>query len=604
MSVMRENSVLRGDAPSFRRATVVIDQPMSPPVWAVLQRELLRANQAACEAFFDYYFDTRGFLRCIPRWGGDDGPDDAIENLADWPVLHALGASDTILEMAQLAWEGHVEQYTEAKTTEVPFARDGMYYKEFPTICDWLHNGESMSVFNMLGLSDPYAPNFEKRVRRFAGFYMDEDPQAPNYDPERRLIRSMYTGSRGPMLRKATALDWAGDPIEVEDRFYLLHGERNYQEMLDHFKDYNDVAGDHPLNMGATSLVLNAYLLTGEEKYRAWLVDYADAWVERTEANNGIVPSNVGLDGSIGGECGGRWYGGVYGWGFSTIDPRHGQWAHRNLTHWAYRGWGNTLMATGDLRYVDIWRTVLQNVNANAREEDGVTLFPHMYGPHTAEPAEAGWYHYTEQPFNHGALDIYYWSMQEADRARVADDPWVRFLQGEYDDYPVEAMTGDFERIRSRVESGVTRENLTLDTRLSDNPNPFNPATVATLVKLMWGGLPTGISGFPLQARLRYFDPVRRRAGLPQDVAALVTGMDADSVTVTLVNLNQTQARRVEVQGGGYGEHLIQAITIDHEEMPVNGTHFPVYLAPGCGHTLHIRMARWASQPTMIFPWD
>ena len=37
---------------------------------------------------------------------------------------------------------------------------------------------------------------------------MDEDPQAKNYDPERKLIRSMFNGSRGPLLREATA--WTG----------------------------------------------------------------------------------------------------------------------------------------------------------------------------------------------------------------------------------------------------------------------------------------------------------------------------------------------------------------------------------------------------------
>ena len=84
---------------------------------------------------------------------------------------------------------------------------------------DWLHNGEGLTVFNLKGLSNPDDPAFERRVRRFAGFYMNEDPQAPNYDPKHKIIRSLFNGSRGPLLRKATALDWAGDPIEVENRF-------------------------------------------------------------------------------------------------------------------------------------------------------------------------------------------------------------------------------------------------------------------------------------------------------------------------------------------------------------------------------------------------
>jgi hypothetical protein len=105
------------------------------------------------------------------------------------------------------AWEGHLKQYTEAKTVEVPFARDGMYYREFPVTFDWLHNGESMSVYGLQGLGNPYDAEFRRRARHYAGLYMDEDPLAKNYDSEHKVIRSMFNGSRGPLMRKATALD-------------------------------------------------------------------------------------------------------------------------------------------------------------------------------------------------------------------------------------------------------------------------------------------------------------------------------------------------------------------------------------------------------------
>src|ERR1051325_3374445 len=97
-----------------------ITSPMAPPRWAVLERELLDTNTRACRAFFEKYFDERGFLRCVERWGGDDGPDDAMESCIDWPILHALGADDSVLEMVDLAWEGHLRQYTLARTKEVP----------------------------------------------------------------------------------------------------------------------------------------------------------------------------------------------------------------------------------------------------------------------------------------------------------------------------------------------------------------------------------------------------------------------------------------------------------------------------------------------------
>src|SRR5437899_12445148 len=126
-------AVLLASKPSMScEVHVVIGSPMTPPAWALLERELLRANTQACLKFFARYFDDRGYLLCVERWGGDDGPDDAIENGNDWPLLHALGAPDGVLDMYKRAWEGDLRQYTLAKTVEVPFARDGMYYNEFP----------------------------------------------------------------------------------------------------------------------------------------------------------------------------------------------------------------------------------------------------------------------------------------------------------------------------------------------------------------------------------------------------------------------------------------------------------------------------------------
>ena len=292
------------------------------PSWALLERELLRARSRACVEFFDRYFDDRGYLECVERWGGDDGPDDAIENVNDWPVLYALGGAEPILTRFKKAWEGHLRQYTKARTTEVPFARDGMFYKEFHVMFDWFHLGEGLSVFNLEGLCDPRDARYRQRVSalcRVSTWAMT--PARRITIPKVKIIRSLFNGSRGPLLRKATALDWAGDPIEVAGRFRLGHGEHSYAQMLEHFQDYNDIVGDHPLNLGATNLALNAYMLTHEERYKSWVLDYVGAWRQRMLDNGGIIPTNIGLDGKIGGACGGKWYGGVYGWGFSVIDP-------------------------------------------------------------------------------------------------------------------------------------------------------------------------------------------------------------------------------------------------------------------------------------------
>ena len=49
--------------------TIVIDEPMSPPGWALMERELLRANSEAVELFADRYINERGY-RCTPFAGG------------------------------------------------------------------------------------------------------------------------------------------------------------------------------------------------------------------------------------------------------------------------------------------------------------------------------------------------------------------------------------------------------------------------------------------------------------------------------------------------------------------------------------------------------
>lgn len=578
-----------------QETSISVDTPLSPPAWALLERELLRQNAAACREFFDKYFDERGWLLCVERWGGDDGPDDAIECLLDWPLVHALGGSDDVLRMYKHAWEGHLRQYTLAKTVDVPFARDGMYYKEFPVMMDWLHNGEGLVVFNLQGLSDPRDLRFRDRVQRFAGFYLNKDPGALNYDAQHKIIRSMFNGSRGPLMRKATGLDWAGDPIEIENRFRPKHGESTYAQMVEHFKDYNDTVGDHPQNLKATTLALNAFMLTHEEEYRRWLLEYVDAWRERMVANGNVIPTNIGLDGKPGGEAGGKWWGGVYGWGFTVYDPATKKMAHRNQHHAGFPGFMNAYMLTGDDRYLDPWRKQIGVVNANRKVVDGQTVYPQMYG-------DKGWYDFTPKKYSACALELAYLSMQPEDLALVADHPWMKYLSGQNPNYPEQALRADLARVGKQVQA-IRTDTTTPDTRLADDPMVLNPASVESLVELVLGGLRPGRSGSALFSRLRYFDPAARRAGLPEDVAALIDEMTADRISVTLVNISQLESREVVIQAGGYAEHRFTSVKMGDKVQSLDSTHANVKLAPGAGARLTFTIKRYSQTPTMAFPW-
>src|SRR6476660_5807386 len=111
--------------------TIHVDSKMDPPAWALLERRVFQESAPAMVEYYRKYYDEQGRVQCVLRWGADDGPDDAFENFAGWPEFHALGGSDEILKLYLTGLEGMIQQYTEAKTTEVPAGRGGMYYKEF-----------------------------------------------------------------------------------------------------------------------------------------------------------------------------------------------------------------------------------------------------------------------------------------------------------------------------------------------------------------------------------------------------------------------------------------------------------------------------------------
>lgn len=131
----------------------------------------------------------------------------------------------------------------------------------------------------------------------------------------------------------------------------------------------------------------------------------------------------------------------------------------------------------------------------------------------------------------------------------------------------------------------------------------YNPAATESLVQLMWGALLPGREGGLINARLRYFDPDRTRAGVPPDVAALVSELSDTHVTVTLVNLNQSRARTVIVQGGAYGEHQLVSVTSSGKTTPIGSPLLTVHLGPGACQRLVLTMKRYANAPTVKHPW-
>jgi hypothetical protein len=592
---------------------VSIDTPMAAPAWATLERQLLREGSKACDLFAAKYLDARGWLLHTPRWGALDGADDAIETFHNWTLLHALGGSDSLLAHYRRALEGHLEQYKQLRTTHTELAKDGAYHDEFLTYNDWFHIGEGMRAFMLMGLSAPRDPRLVARMKRFAELYMGGNPKAPNYDPKHKVIRSIWTGSRGPLLRQATPQDWAGDPIDGRFNFIhsgdkraeMLDAAAHYPRMLAHFTEYGDSAGDTNLNLAATGLGLNAFALSGQKKYRDWVVSYVDAWKARAAECDGNIPSNVGLDGKVGSTHGGRWWKGTYGWNFSIFDGEIAQMSHRNyFVHGSWPGFGNAYLLTGDPSFIATLRRQMDNIYAQKKVEGGKVLLPQMYGDPRGYQFDGKptWYHYTDNLFTDRLTEIYLWSMDRRDLERVPKTGWIGFLEGADPAYPEKALRHELDDMKKTLAE-IAADPTKPETRLADYLLELNPARTLALTNLMLGGTFAGRI-WTLHARVRYFDPRARRAGVPEDVAALVEKLTADQVTLTLVNTSATQARAVIVQAGAYAEHRIVSATVNGKNVDVGGSTLTVSLAPGSGGRVVLTLKRYANPPTFAFPWD
>jgi hypothetical protein len=194
--------------------------------------------------------------------------------------------------------------------------------------------------------------------------------------------------------------------------------------------------------------------------------------------------------------------------------------------------------------------------------------------------------------------------MDRRDLERIpSDQGWIGFLEGKNPTYPEKELAADFEHIRKRLEL-MRNDPTSPDTRLADYLLGIVPATTDTLVQLTLGGYFAAGRIWVLHSRLRYFDPEKRRSGLPQDVAALVEKMTADSTTVTLVNTNQLEPRVVDVQAGGYGEHQFTAVSANGKNSSLQSPVLTVRLAPGAGSRLTLSMNRYVNRPTLAQPWN
>ncbi len=641
--------------------TITATRPtLAPPAWAVLERRLFDVLDQAIDPFLKKYVGTDGSLIWADQFPGRDGGDDFYESCYNWPLVYLLGGSDRLLTVAEREWEAITRQLTSL----------GHVAKDYERGYDWFHQGEANLFFYFLCLANPNRPENLERARQFAGVYLNDDPSAPNYDPERRLIRAPHNGSAGPRWGFADgepSYGWSASMARYGLPFEDVPGVTTYDDLRDRSlarrmgqaMQERHGRGDVVSNLLTTSLVTNAYLATGDSRYRDWVVAYVDAWVERAEQNGGLLPDNVGLSGQVGEYVGGKWYGGLYGW----------SWPHGfyNVAMAAIVAAENAYLLTRDPRYLALPRTQLDRIldlgAVRDVDEASMSLREHWVGQFAASPdpstprqtflvpyryADSGWFDY--QPMApmyptaiwHRSLASSDWDRIERVRAasdydwrqvhsfRTKEDagheaPWLRFLAGDNPTYPEQILAESLGQVAWRLAQ-IRADRANLRSVNIHHWQQLNPVLTEGLIQLTLGAPPPIYNGGLLFAPIRYFDQLRRRPGLPPDVAALVRELTADRVVLDLVNLGPTQSRVVVIQAGAFAEHELTQVRYDGLEvsevypgplgaynpptlstmtraLTVDDRWLQVHLPPGNRMSLELGMKRFVHQPTYASLW-
>jgi hypothetical protein len=325
----------------------------------------------------------------------------------------------------------------------------------------------------------------------------------------------------------------------------------------------------------------------------------------------------------------GKWWGGLYGW----------RWPHgyHSVGQAIQIGAANAmLVAGGDPKYLAMPRSTLDKLISAGEMRKGTFVIPEQ------KDAEH-WFAFREVDRSYMA-SIWFMSQRPDDWQRIEsvrqrdrvdwnqvidlhnkvdgghDAPWLRFLAGANPEYPEKILSSARGQVAFRVDRmrnnwllideypGTWRQvdkDKTDFTLLNEHHwQGQNPVTTEALVQLMLGAPQVQYNGGLLYASVRYFDPVRRRPGVPPDVAALVRTIEAGRITLELYNLNLFERREVVLQAGAYGEHNFTTVKQgDGSAADVNQKYFSVRLEPGAGTTLEAGLRRWANRPTYAFPW-
>lgn len=646
---------------------IAVDVPVVvPPSWALLQRELLDRIDVARRAFEAAYCEPDGRLRFVGTLVGRDGVDDFYEPFFNWPLLGMLGGSPGIVAASKRHWEGVSAQLTEL----------GMLTEEYERGYDWFHQGESLLLFYAICAVDPGDEAFRERAMRFARLFLPGSPTG-NYSVEHRAMRAPHVGADGPRygidedfvsFGESEGMRPYGLPLRDvpgietwEDLADPKRAARMAQEMNARLG-----RGDVPVSLAATSLAANAWLYGHDPEFANWIAEYVGAWRSRASANDGLIPDNVGPSGEVGELHGGRWFGGHYGW----------TWPHglHSVEAGALIGAMNDDFVNGGRAdSLDLGRVPLDRVHKEAVQRrfhpGAATLSGHWLARLSDQELQSqvqlvpyrvddrGWFDWMPMQLSFPVW-LWWYSGEAADRDRLVrlraesgyawdrvawfrskeeaghEDAWWAWLSGDFPEWPEESLQLALAQVARRAALIATAGDATGEQDIHWWQQ-LNPVVTEVLVQQVSGAPAVLYNGGLPMMRLRWWDAATGEPGLPRDVRALVTRIDAELVEVEVVNLADF-AYEVLLQSGTYAEDVIDGVCFErlsetasgHDtarrtwpgpvhgypidppatewiELSVGGSRLRVALAGRTGARLQLRIRRRAATPHhMLFDTD
>ncbi len=632
----------------------------APPAWALMERNLIELMEESARLF------TRKY---IERGGGTllaEDVDDLYEQFYNFGLFYAIGGADDMLDIHLQQWNAttrisddsfnHRPVHNKHKKVFRPSIHNEFW--NMAQVTEWHHLGEGNMAFYDFGVADPTISENLRRARRFAAMFIGEDPEAPNYDPAHRILRSPFHSSQGPKLEgdahDANTMLWGGRGLGGQANYYGVRAslypivkdlEPRWFEDAQRRRQIVDLFNrlvlqcDTPNSLAATALVTHAYLHTGDQKYKQWVLDYTGAWMERTEKNGGITPDNVDAQGVIGGSREGGWWGGQYGW-------NHYQ-GFNIMFHGINIAVECCQLLTGDSGYLDFLRSQLKLILDNGfKREDGQFLVPIRYGPdgwdlrqppglHEIDGIEMRGYWQPPSPMRAQELaHLYHASMAREDyelitsvRDGEVERDWnevgaqlgeknrgqtefarFQYYDGKNPDWPEKILRAEYQHALEKFQE-MRLDERTHYEMITTNRFPNQPVLTKGLTQVTLGAPQSIYNGGLLRATVRYFDQDRARPGLPLEVAALVDKLGADVVGLQLVNTGRNETRNLIVQAGAFGEHGFTRIRYREEGRDgesvaqVDGKYFAVELPPSTAIRVEAGLNRFVNAPSYAFPW-